>query len=187
MTPQTSELLDRLVIEATSELLRACRVPVQATPGLAPIALPKTATVAGIVGFSGEQMRGTFLIASSFELLARSRPAALQTPKRVPENERDWVVIRDWAAELANQLLGRVKNRVYAMGITLHVSTPTALSGEALAVAAPSSPHARAHSFTSRGEEVWVCLDATLEPGVDLTQPRDDGAEAAREGDVLLF
>jgi hypothetical protein len=37
--------------------------------------------------------------------------------------------VDDWARECANQLLGRVKNRLGARGVQMSVSTPTALRG----------------------------------------------------------
>jgi hypothetical protein len=125
----------------------------------------------GVVGFSGEQMRGTLLLATSREPLGRTSPTTDAS-------------LREWIAELSNQLLGRVKNHLFAHGVTLHLSTPVVLRGQHI------SPVSRAelvpYLFSCDGGYVCVWMDAELQPGVDLTQiVSTEGL--AEEGTSMLF
>lgn len=125
----------------------------------------------GVVGFSGEQMRGTLLLATSKEPLGRTSPTTDAS-------------LREWIAELSNQLLGRIKNKLLARGVTLHLSTPIVLRGQHLA------PLSRAElvpfAFTCDGGYVCVWLDAEIKVGVDLSQEIDT-AGLITEGTSTLF
>lgn len=109
----------------------------------------------GVVGFSGDQMRGTLLLATSREPLGRTSPSTDAS-------------LREWIAELANQLLGRIKNKLFAHGVTLHLSTPIVLRGQHIA------PVTRAelvpYAFTCDGGLVCVWFDAETNEGLDLNQ-----------------
>lgn len=176
MTPESHAILTELMKEVTIDLFAGYGVPLTYAGPTDPTALPRAATVAGIIGFGGDDVRGTLLLASTEPLFAAATPA----------NARGVGLVREWAAELTNQLLGRLKNQLYKYGTDFNVSTPTALSGDKLAVAAPASQKACAFSFLENETQVWICLDF-VEDGLDLTKLRDDGAEAAREGDLVLF
>jgi hypothetical protein len=109
----------------------------------------------GVVGFTGEQLRGTLLLATSSEPLGRTSPLRDSS-------------LREWIAELSNQLLGRIKNKLLAHGVTLHLSTPVVLRGQQIA------PLSRAELvpfvFACDGGYVCVWFDAEVTQGVDLTQ-----------------
>ena len=125
----------------------------------------------GVVGFSGEQMRGTLLLATSKEPLGRTSPTTDAS-------------LREWIAELSNQLLGRIKNKLLARGVTLHLSTPIVLRGQHLA------PLSRAElvpfAFTCDGGYVCVWFDAETKVGVDLSQEIDTEGLIS-EGTSTLF
>lgn len=125
----------------------------------------------GVVGFTGDQMRGTLLLATSSEPLGRTSPASDAS-------------LREWIAELSNQLLGRIKNRLIPRGVELHLSTPVVLRGQHIA------PVSRAElipfAFSCDGGYVCVWFDAELIPGVDLTQV-NEGEDVVVEGSTTLF
>jgi len=91
--------------------------------------------------------------------------------------------MRDWLAELTNQLLGRVKNRLLALGTVIHCSTPVVLGGERIA---PIQSQPLGHLFTADGGVVSVWLDTLIRPDFQLS-PSDDVSALGREGDTLLF
>jgi hypothetical protein len=93
-------------------------------------------------------------------------------------------MVRDWAAELANQILGRIKNRLRTFNVAVDVSTPTAFSGRALAFARPKSPTIRPFLFDAPAGQVWLWLDTVSDPTLVLTPGGDAGA---KEGDIILF
>ena len=125
----------------------------------------------GVVGFSGEQMRGTMLLATSKEPLGRTSPTSDAS-------------LREWIAELSNQLLGRVKNRLFSHGVQLHMSTPVVLRG--LHIAPVSRAELVPVFFACDGGLVGVWVDAEVTPGVDLSQTVEVEAVAA-EGTGFLF
>jgi chemotaxis protein CheX len=139
-------------------------------------------SVAGIVGFTGEKMRGTFVFVASFATIAAARPGGLK--KLSTRSAGDWILIRDWAGELANQILGRIKNRLRGCGIALDVSTPTAMSGPELRIAMPKSEATRPYMFVADGEKAWFWFDAVYDAKLEAITAE---GEAAAEGDVILF
>jgi hypothetical protein len=125
----------------------------------------------GVVGFSGDQMRGTLLLATSREPLGRTSPTTDAS-------------LREWIAELANQLLGRIKNRLLNHGVILHLSTPIVLRGEHIAPI--SQTELVPYAFACDGGNVCVWFDAELPPSFDLGQ-RVETEGLAAEGTSMLF
>lgn len=125
----------------------------------------------GVVGFSGEQMRGSLLLATSREPLGRTSPTSDAS-------------FREWIAELANQLLGRIKNKLIPRGVTLHLSTPIVLRGQHLA----PIPRAELVPFVFRCEGGYVCVwfDTEVAPGIDLSVVTES-AGLISEGESMLF
>jgi hypothetical protein len=125
----------------------------------------------GVVGFTGEQMRGTLLLATSSEPLGRTSPL------------RD-ASLREWIAELSNQLLGRIKNKLLGHGVTLLLSTPVVLRGQQIAPL--SRTELVPYVFACDGGTVCVWFDAEVTVGVDMTQlVSTDGLVA--EGSTTFF
>lgn len=175
-------LLDKIIVEQTIAQFAASDISLSRIEQPGP--QPTHAELAGMVGFTSESMRGTVMIASTFSLFARSRPATVRDQPVSAYVARDWLYLRDWASELTNQLVGRIKNRLVTYGVSLRVSTPTALSGSALAFATPSSKRAKPIVFSTGSDELWVFFDAIIEPDLELVP---QGEAAAEEGDLILF
>jgi CheY-specific phosphatase CheX len=142
------------------------------------------ATVAGVVGFAGAEIRGTVVIVSTFSLLAAARPKALGGMLS-ESSSSDWILVRDWAGELANQLLGRITNRLAHFGIALRASTPVALSGHALAYARPASKDTRPFVFTWENQQIWFWFDAVYDKSLKLEPVASE--TIPNEGDVVFF
>jgi CheY-specific phosphatase CheX len=141
--------------------------------------------VAGVVGFSGPVMRGTLMLASAFEVIGAARPPELRRKPLSRDVAYDWIMVRDWCGELANQVLGRIKNGLHRYKVTFDVARPTALSGPALAFAAPQGPSPQQLVFMTGKQKVWFCMDCIIR---DDQRVSDAAAEmAAPEGSVILF
>jgi len=123
----------------------------------------------GVIGFTGNDMRGSLLLACSREPLTLAG-----------DNVHG---IRDWLAELANQMIGRIKNRLIALGTVIYCSTPIILRGEHLA---PLDNQPRPQLFHANGGVVSVWFDVDLNPELVLSETPDASA-TAREGEALLF
>jgi hypothetical protein len=152
MPNQNDEVIEKAVSESCLSLFEHYALPLVRVNMLTDEA---ELLFCGVVGFSGDQMRGTLLLATSREPLGRTSPTTDAS-------------LREWIAELSNQLLGRVKNRLIPRGVTLHLSTPIVLRGQHI------SPVTRAelvpYLFSCDGGFVCVWMDAELQPGVDLTK-----------------
>jgi hypothetical protein len=185
------DVISRIVSESTLALFSSCGVPVvQSGPrsrSVKPEAKRQLPSVAGLVGFTGEHVRGTLIVATTFELIDMSRPRELRTEALSRQRASDWLTVRDWSAELANQLLGRIKRRLFVFNVLLAASTPTALSGPTVSMATPKSKTPFSFAFVHGEHEVSVQLDALMAPDFDLTHARKDLQESALEGHVILF
>lgn len=139
--------------------------------------------VGGVVRFTGDQVRGSLAVVSTFDFIARSRPAELRKVALSSRRASDWVMVRDWAAELANQLVGRMKNRV---SVPLVVSPPLALSGQALIIALPRGDRTRSIALAQANDVVHVRIELDADPSIAV-RPEAEVPGHAREGDVILF
>src|ERR1051325_573288 len=113
----TATLLTNMAAEAWIELMAAYDVELtSAAEGWATRA--EEGKLFGVLGFRGRGVRATCLIGAELSLVeascrARGRP-------------------RDWIAELANQLVGRVKMKLTSHAVSVTMTTPLALSGGAV-------------------------------------------------------
>jgi hypothetical protein len=156
----TSEACVSLFDHYSLELLPA-RTGADVTPDL---------VYCAVIGYSSEKMRGTLLLASTADLLARTAPVGGEA-------------MRDWIAELANQLLGRIKAQLAARGLLLGMSTPILLRGQHLR----PLPNHEAEPLTFQAAAGWVCvwMDAELANDLDLSHLQPD--DSLNAGEALLF
>ena len=118
---------------------------VELTPTDIELAGGRALLYCGIIGFSGENIRGSIAIAASGALLRASNPVPGGAP-------------RDWAAELVNQLMGHVKSRLLGYSVEVYMSTPIVLRGERLALESRGARRPRFFSGTQSGDgQVWPC------------------------------
>lgn len=162
------------VFELMRELTKTCSVELFETYGVsvefcADDREPDV-ELAGIIGFTRDNMRGAMIVGTTSPVLEKSQAAAHNSSRR------------DWSAELANQLLGRVKNRMVARGVDLQMTTPLALRGKALTV----DDEGQMEVFDFEGPDgnvrVWLDLELSGEVEVRATEEK-----IASEGDMMLF
>jgi CheY-specific phosphatase CheX len=122
----------------------------------------------GVMGFIGDRVRGTCLLAASKSTILATAPRDARP--------------RDWVGELANQLVGRLKSKLMAHGVTIGVSTPVVLSGVRLSPL-PRSEVLPSVFETSSGR-VLVWLEVEVDPEFTLGSLRP---LRAAEGEFLVF
>src|SRR5262249_8403988 len=128
---------------------------------------------AGVQALGGAGLRGSVLFAFSSPLLERSCPV-------------DGVDLRDWAAEVTNQVIGRLKNRLAAR-YPLVLSYPMTLRGQQ---GAPTPPFDIPRlAFTAPDEAALsLLLHVDLQPFANqLFLKRDEAKVALAEGEFVLF
>lgn len=94
--------------------------------------------------------------------------------------------IEDWAAEMANQLLGRISNRFAERGIEVDLAAPMVMRGVELRVKQGSSG-VFAYPFQTGGGEVCVWLDVRPLGNLSSLETPAHSQRAVAEGDVCLF
>lgn len=180
MSPHLLERFDAVVESSARALFRAHDVPLGerstdfgVTPG--------DHDVAGTIGFTSADLRGAVLMTARRDVLARTWPVELRG--RVP-SERD---VCDWAGELVNQLLGRIKNALVPCGLAIEQSTPTVVTGWRLHRAPASTNVARRYLFEAGGGSIAIYFDAVAARDFSLSEPPGGSPKAVAEGDVQLF
>ncbi len=135
---------------------------------------------ASTIGFTSAHILGVLVLTVSRELAERSLPENLRAPG-LPE-----AIIADWAGELSNQMLGRLKNRFYAAGVEIALSTPTVFAGKELRHFAHPSPLFRSLFFEGPGS-LLVEFQADYGGDFELGEEDEGGNEGPPEGEVLFF
>ena len=163
------KILEDLVLECATALFSAYDRPLKYT-GVSP-SEPQFFVLSGVIGFTGDDIRGTLLLAMTSGLLEDLSPSNAS--------------MRDWIAELSNQLLGRLKNQLLRFGTEIYAATPSVLRGELLT---PLRPRAAlgGHCFESARGTACVWLDTEIREGFALEAP-SAAAVAQAEGETLLF
>ncbi|MDD9942496.1 MAG: chemotaxis protein CheX [Myxococcales bacterium] len=131
------------------------------------------------IGFTSEHVRGVLAIAVDERLAKDMNP--LSTDDSGAENSK--ANSTDWIGELANQLLGRLKNKLLANGVELALSTPVVVQGTHLRLGAV---HRRATRllFTDAENQAHVWWDAEVDSDLVISESTE---EPQSEGEMVLF
>lgn len=136
-----------------------------------------TLGVLGAVGFYGEQLCGNLAISAPMNLVQRTFP--LQT-----QQLDDWL---DWMGEVANQLLGRLKNQLIPYGVVLESGLPITASGVDLVTHLSGGDITHALQFAYAGERIYLQIDGKSTPGLVLRASPSLSKAPVVEGEMLLF
>lgn len=143
---------------------------VEATPG----GTTEPCSIAGIIGFVGAGLCGSVVIATVSNVSAASRPVPAAND----------VELVDWVGELANQLLGRVKNHYFlARGIDIQMAAPVTVTGQALECLAGKST---AINFSTPVGSVVIWSELRLDEGFSIGPPVETES-CATEGALEFF
>jgi hypothetical protein len=162
--------IDDLVFDCCQELFTAYALDVHP---LSREEFPNAEALAvcGVMGFGGKQMRGALVMAATREPLERTNPGGLTSQ-------------RDWVCELANQLMGRIKNRLLTLNVEILLATPAGLSGDNLSPGKLRAPQV----FAAGSGFVCVWIDCEMTDGFEIPEAPVRTVEGAvAEGETLLF
>jgi CheY-specific phosphatase CheX len=126
--------------------------------------------VAAIIGFAGEKLRGSVMLAMS--------DRALQHTKQTPGES-----VEDWVGELTNQLAGRLKNRLLAYGLDVAIATPLVIRGSRISPCVEGETGPLTWAFDKGDAYAWI--DCDFKQGVEFVET--GAAEVVSEGEALLF
>ncbi|MCU0680879.1 MAG: chemotaxis protein CheX [Polyangiaceae bacterium] len=133
-----------------------------------------------VVGFAGEQMRGTLTLLAPDGVFARSYAAAGGEAGGDPND------VQGWAAEFSNLLLGRIKCALLSYGVVLQISTPTAFGGRELSLQGAPPSESLERGFEVAGEPLYLCFRAITAPAFAFTL-LPEAPPLASEGEPLFF
>ncbi len=179
--------LNEIVVECSRALFAACGVHVDYAGVATKDDAPFDTTLA-VIGYGGAHLRGSVLLSAPTEVLRATHPSGGAA------SDDD---LLDWAGELSNLLLGRIKNAIRRYGLVIEMSTPLMFSGLHLRISSVRSSNHAAHRF-SCGEAhklalgellLQVRFEANVEPGARLTATSEEppAGSPRGEGDVILF
>lgn len=163
--------IDDLVYECCRELFSAYDLSVDPRDRTE-FPSAETLGVCGVMGFGGKQLRGALVLGATREPLEQTNPGGVTSQ-------------RDWVCELANQLMGRVKNRLLALDVEIWLATPAGLRGDNLS---PGNKLRAPQVFAACSGFVCVWIDYEMAEGFELPVVPPHAADATvKEGDTLLF
>jgi hypothetical protein len=171
------QVVSSTLIACTRELFSSYEVELTQANSLIPQAEP--GQLVATIAYSGDHIRGSLGVALDNELLR------FVTEKTGAPLDHDAIV--DVLAENANQLLGRLKNRLRHHAITLAVSLPKVRRG-APPPRADDTPDVWRHRFSTPKGGLTVWLDAQPAEGVTFAEPvAEITGEGLLEGELVLF
>jgi chemotaxis protein CheX len=174
MTSDDRATITALLVEMAREMF-AGNSDFSEEPGDVP-AVAGVDRVAATVGLGGPDLRGALVMIARGSFFRATYPPELGEPSEADLN--------DWAREVVNQLLGRMKNRFARFGVNFNISTPTVVAGDHLR---PEPPMHITQSLRIGDERVEVYFHMVRDDGKSLLAHGGPPVAASAEGDALLF
>lgn len=137
------------------------------------------AELSSIIGFRGKDLRGGLAFVVTSDLAAELLPVS-----RSPEQPE--LQLRDWSAEMSNQLLGRLKNKLAAKAIDFKVGSPACFTGRSVRLVFMPARESFTLTFRVAAGTARIHLDCSIREGVPFDLDIQD-LRIVAEGDVLLF
>jgi CheY-specific phosphatase CheX len=165
---ETQQLVEGLAEQACLSLFEAYGVQLTQTdlaenPG-------GERSLTSIIGFTGTGITGMCLVAASEAPLIASNPAGGS--------------LRDWVAELSNQLAGRLKHKLLTQGVEVYITTPIVLRATRIEPLPRRKLVPRGFRSESGGS---IALWVEVEIAPDFCIVPSNAEQPIAEGETLLF
>lgn len=177
--PKPEEIFHASVRESCDALFASIQLNVLAALGRARGSELNARQLASMVGFLGSDLKGSITVRAPISFFSGTFP----TSKKEALSLRE---VSDWAGEISNQLLGRMKNKLLPYGASFSVSTPATVYGNFLKEAEPRERSLRL-VFPWHDDEICVSFDVEFEPGFRLLDEPQNERIPCESGDALLF
>jgi CheY-specific phosphatase CheX len=167
--------LNDMVIAAVDAVLAPAGIPITYAGNVLHSAVGWADTIS-IISLGGDKLHGSVVLSIPSALLLESHPTRATSAE----------ALADWLAELANLLLGQIKARLLARGVTIVMSTPITLSATALRFHRFKG-QPLTHTFNARGGgDVHVMFEVVGEESAQLAAQVDDAVTLGC-GEMMLF
>lgn len=163
---ETQQLVENLAEEACLSLFDAYGVQLSRVEEAS--GSPADHCLTGVIGFTGQGITGMCLVAASEEPLAASNPVG--------------GALRDWVAELSNQLAGRLKHKLLTHGVEVYITTPIVLRATRIEPLPRRKLQPRA--FAARGGRVTLWVEVEISPEFTVSEAAE---LPVSEGETLFF
>jgi len=170
--------IHQVVVDSIRRILGASGMDV-ADP-VTPKEAPDPSQIVALIGFAGSALRGTLTLIAPSQLFRRSFPAHGNVTCG------EWEVF-DWAGELANLVLGRVKVGLAARGVDVESGTPRVMRVSQLQGLPSTEPTVCATSFSTHDGPMTVRIDAVGSNDGRLFTIDSVTDDSLPEGEVILF
>jgi len=176
METHTGEMVREPLTECVVEFFRAYGV---ACEQIVESEAPASADMelGSIIGFRGKSVRGGFAFVAPVGLIADLLPVP-------PSRDRE-LQLRDWSAEIANQLIGRLKNKLAAQALDFDVGSPVCFRGRSIRLVFLPDAEGVSLAFRAAAAEVQIHLDCSISSS--LVDGPVEELRIAAEGEVILF
>lgn len=166
-------LVDGLVQDATRALFETygVKLNLDGSP-LAKVLLDMQ--IIASIGFSSPVLSGSLLMALPNSMVQRTLP----TPD---------ASLEDWSGELANQLLGRLKNQLLHYEVVVNLALPVVITGGDFRLPAKTRRLTRHFSFVSDAGRMCIRTEMELSPNAELVRQGGESQASFDEGELLLF
>jgi chemotaxis protein CheX len=134
--------------------------------------------IVSFIELGGPALRATMASRARSGVVRASHP---RRRKQVTEQE-----ILDWAAEILNQIAGRITNKLGARGVDVEIGIPGSLIADELQLFCEGAARER-QALVFEGYGIRVYLNVGAAPRDLAVLDSGQAAACANEGDVLLF
>lgn len=138
---------------------------------------------AGVISFFGNDLNGALSVSCTREVLKATHPLSRYDKEKEPTRDH----LNDWICEVANQLLGRVKNGVLRYGASFDLGTPTIVKGKDVSVTSTDDAPLLVLWFKNEACCVAISFSTIIRPGIDFLTVSDDVGPILKEGGNILF
>ncbi len=166
------ELLSESLLTNAIELFAHYEAPLE-------VGAPPDMELAAVLGFSGDAIQGALGLLAHRDLVAATYRSA--TGQDGSRRQLD-----DWLGELANQLLGRIKNTLLRYDVAIQLATPMVLRGVNIEVGGSHEDGVYKVEFTCCTGGLCAWIDAQHE-GELVLHLREEEDVSASEGDGMFF
>lgn len=177
---QTSlQRIDGFLDSSTRELFLSHGMTVYpCSPQAAGGGQPLTATI-GFTSAGSADFRGQLVLTLNRDLAVGSLPPNLRKGEAGDE------IVADWAGELSNQLLGRLKNRFHPTGVDIALSTPVVFMGRGMRHFCCASSIQRTLGYAEG--RIVVELQVSYDGDLEIPEGKESLEPSQPEGEAVFF
>jgi hypothetical protein len=137
--------------------------------------------VGTFIGFMGPSFRGTLTMFAPTSFMKATYPLGT-------DDGREDLQLFDWSSELANQLLGRLKNKLVARGVEIEMSLPKTVRVTQVFMASSGPKSVCGLTFTNGTDDMGVFFDGATSGDGSLFQGSYHPSRVCLpEGDLMIF